>query len=952
MNMKSRFATACAVLATACVGYGELSVKFNSAMEVEIDGEVRSFKNGSVWTDPEKGIYRMRPVLATGERTFGIEGNASTAMHYFPQYGEGNWVRVSLAGDEQVTLTGYKASKIYYADAEHGNDDWDGTTDYKHRDETASPKKGPKKTLQAACDGAASGSSSSGFPIVLVAPGVYKEGGTTTYYRSTDKSITTVESEDTSNSCKRRLYATKSIGIIAIEGAEQTFIVGAPDDPLTSKRKGENAVGGVLLNPAGRAFLQGFTITGCYSPETQSAWNQYGTAFSTSASRAYMLDCIVSNNVATKYPVSWSGVIMRTKILENEAHQYISQYGNFVSCVFAGNRITIGNQNTSGYALTQDGALRFCTVDLTSDGNASNGRKRLHDATKLYGVLAYGLTENTIDANWFCSLATDAPQFADVSARDYRLEMQSPAMDYVDWSTLDDATRKRLTSDIEGRMPNLHDGKMPCGAYWRNEPEIRYVDCVNGDDSNDGLSLAKAKKTIGAAMAEAVRGDTIRVEEGSYGTQEGMQTAGSKGFSRVVVREGVTLESIKGADKTFIVGADATGDQVDNATYGTGTNAVRCVYAKSGAVVRGFTLTGGRGVGTGDYSGRGHGSAFYSETSGTATISDCIVSNNAAWKGTVYGAVMRNCRVFENVGIEDSGSGAGCLNSYVYGSIFDRNRGNGTVYYPYSFVNCTIGRNNYRLAGTSNPQTLSWYASRDRSIANCAILGNGRLYFGGGGKLVCTNCVIVDSNSSWADKLRSESSLNTIFTNTAAMQVDAEYCPVFGSFVGIDAGDASVVLSEFGGTDVYGSQRIMNGAIDVGAVEYDWRPKFGSELGRRFTVTYASSSVKTNSIGGVKLDGMTSGLGDFAHPVCIAGTVNEVGMYEVFFNVTGGTLAVYVGEDEVATGSAGQEGQSVQFKVADTSSEIRIVFTPAEENSGYAILQRLSLMRGFTITIR
>ena len=335
-----------------------------------------------------------------------------------------------------------------------------------------------------------------------------------------------------------------------------------------------------------------------------------------------------------------------------------------------------------------------------------------------------------------------------------------------------------------------------------------------------------------------------------------------------------------------------------------------------------------------------------------ATISDCIISNNAAWKGTIYSAVMRNCRVFENVGIENNGSGAGCLDSSVYGSIFDHNRGNGTIYYPYSFVNCTIGKHNYGLTGTSNPQTLSWYNSTDKAIANCAILGNGRLYFGGGGKLVCTNCVIVDSVSSWADKLRSEESLNTVFTNTAAMQVDAEYRPVFGSFVGIDAGDASVVSSGLGGTDVYGSQRIMNGAIDVGAVEYDWRPKFGSELGRRFTVTYASSSVKTNSIGGLKMDGITSGLGDFARPVCIAGTVNEVGMYEVFFNVTGGTLAVHVGGDEVATGSAGQEGQSVQFKVEDTSSEIRIVFTPAEENSGYAILQRLSLMRGFTITIR
>ena len=279
-----------------------------------------------------------------------------------------------------------------------------------------------------------------------------------------------------------------------------------------------------------------------------------------------------------------------------------------------------------------------------------------------------------------------------------------------------------------------------------------------------------------------------------------------------------------------------------------------------------------------------------------------------------------------------------------YNSVIAHNKGNHTLLQPRVVENCTLGDGNVWTSSGGSSQVLSWWDSNSHSIVNTAWL-YGRLSFGG--SLYCTNCLVLNT----IDFDRSFSH-NTIFTNTAAMQVDAEYRPVFGSFVGIDAGDASVVSSGLGGIDVYGSQRIMNGAIDVGAVEYDWRPKFGSELGRRFTVTYASPSVKTNSIGGVKLDGMTSGLGDFARPVCIAGTVNEVGMYEVFFNVTGGTLAVYVGGDEVATGSAGQEGQSVQFKVADTSSEIRIVFTPAEENSGYAILQRLSLMRGFTITIR
>ena len=108
-----RLCMAMATLVSAFACQGALSVKFNSAMEVERGGQVRSFANGAVWSDPEKRIYKMRPVLPEGGRTFGIEGNGSTVMHYFPQYGEGNWVRVSLAGDEQVTLIGYKASNIY-----------------------------------------------------------------------------------------------------------------------------------------------------------------------------------------------------------------------------------------------------------------------------------------------------------------------------------------------------------------------------------------------------------------------------------------------------------------------------------------------------------------------------------------------------------------------------------------------------------------------------------------------------------------------------------------------------------------------------------------------------------------------------------------------------------------------------------------------------------------------
>lgn len=935
-----RLCMAMATLVSAFACQGALSVKFNSAMEVEIGGQVRSFANGAVWSDPEKRIYKMRPVLPEGGRTFGIEGNGSTVMHYFPQYGEGNWVRVSLAGDEQVTLIGYKASNIYYADAEHGNDDWDGTTDYEHRDETASPKKGPKKTLQGACDGAATGSSASGFPIVLVAPGIYNEGVTNTY------------SSGASDLCKRRLYIKKSIGFIATEGAERTFIVGEPD-PGTGA-KGADAVSGVLIDTQGRAFVQGFTVTGCYSPATQTSVNQYGTAFSTGASRAYALDCIISNNVATTYPAAYYGVIMRSKILENEAYQYIAQYVTFTSCFFGGNRITYGNGNTVAYALTRNGALRFCTVDLTSDGNASNGRKRLHNATKLYGVLAYGLTDkSTVDANWSDSLATDTPQFADVASRDYRLGMQSPAMDYVDWSTLDDTTRKRLTSDIDGRMPNLHDGKIPCGACWRNEPEDRYVDCVNGDDANDGASAARAKQTIRAAMAEAVGGDTIHVAPGVYGAHEGSQpwpSASSTIGTRVVVRSGVTVESTGGAENTFIVGAASPNPSVtDGWQTGIGPDAVRCVAAEDGGMLRGFTLTCGHTHSDESaVSANKYGSAFYSRNARTATIEDCIVSNNTACLYTIYQAVVRGCRVVGNAaaaaGVNTSSGAAGCMCAW-YNSVIAHNRGNHTLLQPKVVENCTLGDGNVWTSSGGSSQVLSWWDSDSHSIVNTAWL-YGRLSIQSGGSLCCTNCLVLNT----IDFDRS-SSHDTIFTNAAAMQVDAEFRPVFGSFVGIDAGDASVSAAEVGDTDMYKTPRILNGAIDVGAVEYDWRPKFGSEIGRRFTVTYASPTVTTNATGGLKLDGTTGAFGDRALPVCVAGTANEAGRYEFRFELAGGSAAAYVG-DVLSGEASGAGSHSIWLNVPDAAAEIRFVFTPDQENPGAAVLKRFANGRGFIITFQ
>ena len=139
-NQAARFALACTALTVAFVCNGETpvnTIKFGAAMEVIADGVTNSYaKNATLVVPAGHHLYKMRPAgLAEGQRTFCVAttsgGSDYQQFCYFPQYGDGNWVRVALdpypVTNSWYTMTGYKVSNVYYADAENGNDAWDGT---------------------------------------------------------------------------------------------------------------------------------------------------------------------------------------------------------------------------------------------------------------------------------------------------------------------------------------------------------------------------------------------------------------------------------------------------------------------------------------------------------------------------------------------------------------------------------------------------------------------------------------------------------------------------------------------------------------------------------------------------------------------------------------------------------------------------------------------------------
>ena len=132
--------------------------------------------------------------------------------------------------------------------------------------------------------------------------------------------------------------------------------------------------------------------------------------------------------------------------------------------------------------------------------------------------------------------------------------------------------------------------------------------------------------------------------------------------------------------------------------------------------------------------------------------------------------------------------------------------------------------------------------------------------------------------------------------DVADIVLDADYAPVIGSCEAVDAGyfDADAVAMG-GGADHYGSQRVANGRIDIGAVEADWRPHYAAARGAGVTVTNASSEVTLGDDGKVHLaDGAAlAGFWTQLQP-------NRRTRYSGDVTATDGTIAGTVGETAVS----------------------------------------------------
>ena len=376
----------------------------------------------------------------------------------------------------------YPAEKVYYVDANSGNDEsYDGLSPL------IVGESGPFETIQKAID-----SSEESRSVIYVAPGTYKKGATE-------------YAENVLPLC--RIAVTNSIikvRIVSTGTAENTIIVGEPDtisdaDSVDNSGNGPNAVRCVRFHSAAVGCLQGFTLTGGHTDSTKHtstvSWRG-GGAFISETKNCWLLDCIVSNNYsAVGGAAMYGGTAVRCRFMDNHT-------GNGYSCFFNNVRL-VGCVLTSDESSDQN-IMRDCT-DAIYCSSYSKGKSKIFPTgvhSNLFNNIVVNNTEfggnalsacasgNVMDGTVYvdkginvngAAYITGNAYYVDAPNGDLRIASGSDAIGSgTAWTDL--ATGERLDADIA----------------WK-----KYYSILHHDFDGNGLFFTDGNPTAGAYQKPA-----------------------------------------------------------------------------------------------------------------------------------------------------------------------------------------------------------------------------------------------------------------------------------------------------------------------------------------------------------------------------------------------------------------------------------------------------------------
>ncbi len=372
-------------------------------------------------------------------------------------------------------------------------------------------------------------------------------------------------------------------------------------------------------------------------------------------------------------------------------------------------------------------------------------------------------------------------------------------------------------------------------------PKTYYVDAVDGNDNNDGLSPQTAFATIQKAIDSAFDGDTVLVADGNY-TGPGNRDIDFLGKPITVRSEsgpencivdcnGSEAEPHRGFH--FISGEDAN-SVLDGLTVTNG-----CAYGGGGIFCKFSDPIIANCMINGNAAKYGGGICCWWDSS--PTITNCTITRNSVerggggifYDGCKYGdkLIIANC----NIGMNTASAGGGICGMSYKGNII--------------ITNCTITGNSAQLFGGGIDNHSG------SKITNCVFSGNSARQGGGivnhlFARPTLTNCIL--SINLPQQILDYEKTASVTYSNiqggwAGEGNIDADPCFVEPGYwdandtpddvnddfwvegdyyllpdsLCIDAGNPDY-LPEPDETDIDGNPRVIDGRIDMGAYETNY----------------------------------------------------------------------------------------------------------------------------------
>lgn len=333
-------------------------------------------------------------------------------------------------------------------------------------------------------------------------------------------------------------------------------------------------------------------------------------------------------------------------------------------------------------------------------------------------------------------------------------------------------------------------------------------------------SWARAATNIQTVIDAVVTGATIWVSNGVYNT--GGRVVYGAMSNRVAITKALTVRSVNGPAVTFIVGrADPVATN--------GDAAVRCVYMTNGASLIGFTLTNGHsGIGTANYVEVHSGGGIWGATN--SVVSNCVIvgcTANANGGGAFRGLLL-NCTVDFNRAV----SGGGTYFSTLRNSTLTRNRSYaGAGAHGGTLENCLVHAN------VMNSFLGNGGGCMNADLIGCTVVANVSSNTGGG----VSSCTLKNSIVHFNAALSAPNYEFSSFTNSCTTPDPGGTGNITNDPLFVNAASSNYHLSarsaavNGGGNgfvtapaDLDGNLRIVAGAVDMGAYEFQGPPFTGT----------------------------------------------------------------------------------------------------------------------------